>query len=128
MDVELAAFIEERLGNALDAMGVPAGPVNLTLEVLPTILEDWVTLTGAHLTMIRGEAYGPPEENFARIWDLWEPVLNAPYLTGPQKVALCMIQVKVGRLCQTPGHEDSIRDLAGYAACLDLLEGRDPSV
>lgn len=124
------AFAQDRLTNALDAMGFPspAAFATLTVEVLPAILEDYMTLTGAHLTMIRGEAYGPPDENFARIWSLWQPILESPNLTGEQKVALAMIQVKVARLCQTPDHEDSIQDLSGYAATLDLLAGREPSV
>lgn len=130
MDDAFTAFAQDRLTNALEAMGFPspAAFAALTLEVLPQIWEDYMTLTGANLTMIRGEAYGPPSENFARIWELWGPILDSPNLTGPQKVALCMIQVKVGRLCQTPDHEDSIADLAGYAATLDLLSGREPSV
>lgn len=119
----------DRLANALEAVGCPdPWPVaRLTVEVLDQ-LEDDVTLTGANLTMIRGEAYGPPEDNFARIWNLWQPILDAPHLTGPQRVALMMVQVKVSRLIATPDHEDSISDLAGYAATLDLLAGREPSV
>lgn len=130
MDSAFTGFVRDRLVNALGAMGFPspAAFAALTVEVLPQIMEDWMTLTGAHLTMVRGEDYGPPGENFARIWQLWQPILSAPNLSGEQKVSLCMIQVKVARLCQTPDHPDSIADLSGYAATLDLLAGREPSV
>lgn len=119
----------DRLENALDAMGCPTprSVAVLTLEVLDQ-LEDDVTLTGAHLTAVRGQDYGHPDINFANTWELWQPVLRAPNLTGQQKVALCMTLVKVARLIQSPEHPDSIGDLAGYAATLDLLAGRDPSV
>lgn len=131
MTDDFVDFARDRLTNALEAMGFPspAAFAALTAEVLPSIMEDHrMTLAGAHLTAVRGEAYGPPEDNFARIWELWQPVLGSPNLTGAQRVALCMIQVKVARLCQTPDHDDSIRDLAGYAATLEMLAGREPTV
>lgn len=130
MTSDFLAFAHDRLTNALEAMGFPSPRAfaALTVEVLPQIWEDYMTLTGAHLTMIRGEDYGHPSINFARIWHLWQPILDAPNLTGEQKVALCMTQVKVSRLCESPEHADSIGDLAGYAATLDLLAGREPSV
>ena len=117
----------DRLVNALEAVGCPdPRPVAvLTLEVLDQ-LEDDVTLAGAELTVIRGERYGSPGENFARIAHLWEPILGVE--VTPEKVGLCMIAVKLARLIQTPDDPDSIRDIAGYAATLDLLAGREPSV
>ena len=97
----------------------------LTLEVIDQ-LEDDVTLAGAHLTAVRGERYGHPSENFSRIASLWEPILGVE--VTPQQVGLAMIAVKLARLIETPDDEDSIRDLAGYAATLDMLAGREPSV
>jgi hypothetical protein len=73
----------------------------------------------------RMSVYGHPSENFRNIWDLWQPILDSP-IPGEQKVALCMIQVKVARLMSTPDHVDSWDDIAGYAKTgLMLLEEVD---
>ena len=63
----------------------------------------------------RGRAYGHPRPNHERIAALWQPILGVE--VTPEQVALCMVQVKVSRLVQTPGHPDSIDDIAGYAEC-----------
>ena len=117
----------DRLANALDALGCshPRSHAVLTLEVLDQ-LEDDVTLAGAHLTAVRGERYGHPAENFARIAHLWEPILGVKVST--QQVGLAMIALKLARLIETPDDPDSIQDIAGYAATLDLLAGREPTV
>jgi hypothetical protein len=118
----------ERLENALAAVGCPdPRPVAvLTLEVLSQLEDDVTTPTGAHLTAIRGERYGSPSENFRRIADLWAPIVG--HEMTEQQVGLCMIAVKLARLIQTPDDQDSIHDLAGYAATLEMLAGREPSV
>lgn len=126
----------ERLANAIIAVGGPHkrcvlcgtnayALAVLTLEVLDQ-LEDDVTLAGAHLTAVRGERYGHPSENFGRIARLWEPILGVS--VTPQQVGLAMIAVKLGRLIETPDDPDSIADIAGYAATLDMLAGREPTV
>jgi hypothetical protein len=127
----------DRLANAIVAMGGPDLPCPscgtgarnlavLTLEVLDELEDDDVTLAGAHLTAVRGARYGHPSENFARIAALWEPILGVE--VTPQQVGLAMIAVKLARLIETPDDPDSIHDLAGYAATLDMLAGREPSV
>jgi len=35
----------------------------------------------------------------------------------PEQVVLCMTCLKVARLMETPDHEDSWVDIAGYGAC-----------
>ena len=69
----------------------------------------------------RQEAYGHPFEDFSRTARLWEPILG---LTSgsitPEQVALCMIQLKVSRLCHAY-KRDSAVDIAGYAKTLDLV-------
>lgn len=119
----------DRLANALDAMGCghPLAHARLTLEVLDQLGDD-VTLAGAHLTAVRGERYGSPSDNFGRIWYLIQPVLSAEHLTGEEKVGLIMLCVKLARLIQTPDDEDGLRDLAGYAATMQILAGREPTV
>lgn len=73
----------------------------------------------------RPKSYGPPEQNFDRIarrWNAhlenryWEPGLNLPELDATD-VAVMMADVKLARIEESPGHEDSWVDLAGYAAC-----------
>ena len=64
--------------------------------------------------------YGHPFENFSLIAMLWEPVLNVPIT--PEQVAMCMIQLKVSRLVNSPDHRDSVIDLAGYAGCLGKIQ------
>ena len=64
----------------------------------------------------RGESYGPMHLNMERIATLWSVCLNLP--VTPVQVAMCMIAVKMARLVQTPKHQDSATDIAGYAAVL----------
>ena len=63
----------------------------------------------------RGESYGDVRENHERIASLWSVVLGQDI--SPERVVLCMTCVKVARLIQTPDHEDSWVDIAGYGAC-----------
>ena len=70
------------------------------------------------LELVTGEReadYGTPEENFTRIADMWTAYLGKD--VSPPDVAAMMALVKVARLANTPYHEDSWVDLAGYAAC-----------
>ena len=62
----------------------------------------------------RAEAYGPPQVNFRRIADLWQPIFGIG--VTPSQVALALAQLKVARLIQSPDHEDSWIDAAGYIA------------
>lgn len=73
----------------------------------------------------RNRAYGPPEDNFARIARLWNIHLvnrgivadvDSPALTLAD-VAMMLVLLKVGRLSETEDHFDSWTDIAGYAAC-----------
>lgn len=81
---------------------------------------------GARLTRERGERYGTPAENFGRIAGIWGVVLGVEIT--PEQVGLCMLGVKLARLVETPDDPDSLADLAGYAATLELLAGREPTV
>lgn len=70
----------------------------------------------------RAQSYGPPEESFGRIAELlnalgfrhesYEGKLRG--LNGTD-VAMALIQLKVSRLVNSPDHEDSWVDIAGYA-------------
>lgn len=63
----------------------------------------------------RANDYGPVKENFERIAALWSVVLGNT-ITWEQ-VALCLVQLKVSRLVNSPNHKDSWLDIAGYAGC-----------
>ena len=71
----------------------------------------------------RGEDYGPIKENFQRIADFWATwlihrgIISDPLLIEPLDVAMMNDLQKTSRLIETPDHEDSIVDKAGYAAC-----------
>lgn len=71
----------------------------------------------------RADVYGGPEDSFQLIARLWEPYLTAKCISldgaciEPEDVAVMMGLLKVARLAQSPDHEDSWVDLAGYAAC-----------
>lgn len=63
----------------------------------------------------RTQNYGPPEQGFKNIAEIWSVILGTP-ITSAQ-VAQCMVGLKLARLIQSPGHKDSWVDIAGYAAC-----------
>jgi hypothetical protein len=71
----------------------------------------------------RQQEYGPALENFQNIADLWSVILKTE-VTADQ-VAMCMIQVKVARLIQAPGHFDSWMAIAGYAGCKEKMMNGD---
>jgi len=74
--------------------------------------------------MSRGEAYGGVEDNFANIADLWTLWLDGSDGRVTSKdVAVMLALVKIARLKSDIDHQDSIVDLAGYAACLGELTG-----
>ena len=62
----------------------------------------------------RGADYVSMYENHERIAVIWTVILGKE-VTADQ-VALCMAGVKMARLIQSPNHNDSWLDLAGYAA------------
>lgn len=73
----------------------------------------------------RRKAYGHPENNFGRISALWNAYLSgkpsgALPITNTD-VSLLMILMKVARLIESPDHRDSLVDLAGYAATVEML-------
>lgn len=76
------------------------------------------TILDAARTAITGQRqrdYGNPTENFQRIADLWSTALGHQFT--PADVGIALILLKVARLSHTPGHVDSLIDIAGYAAC-----------
>jgi Domain of unknown function (DUF6378) len=64
----------------------------------------------------REAAYGDPARSFAIIAARWSLTLGRQIT--PSQVALCMIDLKLARLCLDPTHRDSMIDVIGYAALL----------
>jgi hypothetical protein len=67
----------------------------------------------------RGRIYGSSRTNHERISELWSAYLG-DYIS-PMQASMCMLLVKVSRLTETPAHQDSIKDLIGYAAIYNSL-------
>jgi len=67
----------------------------------------------------RGENYGDVRENMAETAKRMS--LTLEYTVSPATVCLLMIDLKLARLKETPGHLDSVLDIMGYAALLAEL-------
>jgi hypothetical protein len=67
----------------------------------------------------RRESYGDPPEFMTALAERWSITLGCPIT--PAQVVLCLIDLKLTRLKHDPTHQDSICDLAGYAAILQEL-------
>lgn len=110
-DVE-AGLEARRVAQVAAAVRTPPRYPNLT------ILEEAAAATSGP----RQEDYGHPAEDFARTGRLWSAILGQP--VSPDEVGLCMVALKVSRLVNTPGHRDSLVDLAGYARTLEMIQDR----
>jgi hypothetical protein len=64
----------------------------------------------------RGAAYGDAATSMATVAARWSITLGHP--VTPAEVVLCLIDLKLARLAHNPKHQDSVCDLAGYAAVL----------
>jgi len=73
------------------------------------------------VSLDRQVQYGAPSEDFARTAAMWEPLLGLPPgAISPEKIAYCMIAVKLSRLCHGYKH-DSVVDICGYAKTASLI-------
>jgi hypothetical protein len=89
-----------------------------------------VSGTGKRLTDDRQARYGSPEQNWTRAAALYSAVLGDKLREPitPAEVGLLAMAWKVSRLCASPNDRDSLEDLAGYAAAMQLLHGETPTV
>jgi hypothetical protein len=83
----------------------------------------------------RSEDYGDKYENHMRIAKLWTIWLNERVRTWdteddednanieitPYDVAMMMLLVKIARLMNSPGHQDSHIDIAGYVSIMEEI-------
>jgi len=63
----------------------------------------------------RQDHYGPPEDSFKRIGDLWTAYLEHEVVITPVDAANMMALMKIARLANGP-HLDSYVDACGYLA------------
>ena len=64
----------------------------------------------------RSAAYGTPSKSMELLAKRWSITLGHP--VTPAQAVLCLIDLKLTRLAHDPRHQDSILDIAGYAAVL----------
>ena len=85
-----------------------------------------ILIEAAHLIYNdREQDYGTPQENFKRIATLWSVVLGIPI--KEHQVALCMNQVKVARLVESPKKTDGWVDAAAYMGIGGELATEEPA-
>lgn len=70
----------------------------------------------------RQASYGHPIEDFTRTGRMWGAILGTDDVP-PEKVALCMIAVKMSRECNRPKRDNAV-DIAGYAETLHMVRER----
>lgn len=99
-----------RAREMLDAAAIATGP-----SVTKPILEE------AHDVIYgeREQTYGDPGKNLRAIAEFWSTYLDHPVTY--QDVCNMMVLMKVARLKNTPGHHDSLVDIAGYTALQDRV-------
>lgn len=67
----------------------------------------------------RRKIYGDPAASMAVVAKRWSITLGRA--VTPAEVVLCLIDLKLARLGHDPKHQDSILDVAGYAAVLQEI-------
>ena len=87
--------------------------------------EDILSKAGGLINGGRQEKYGSALVNHERIAAGWRVILDKQDIT-PGQVATCMAWLKIARLVESPAHEDSWVDLAGYAALAGEMETSTP--
>jgi hypothetical protein len=87
-------------------------------------MNRYQVLAAAEAAVKEGEfRYGSPDKNFERIRALWNTILGDKMHDeiSAADVGMMMICIKLARLIETPDHQDSAVDLAGYAALLQEI-------
>jgi hypothetical protein len=87
-------------------------------------MNRYQVLAAAEAAVKEGEIrYGSPDKNFERIRALWNTILGDKMHDeiSAADVGMMMIGIKLARLIESPDHEDSAVDLAGYAALLQEI-------
>ena len=80
----------------------------LTMTSRTEFLDEIATILSA-----RGSVYGSSQSNHERISELWSAYYG-DYIS-PMQVSIMQLLVKVSRLAETANHQDSVKDIIGYA-------------
>lgn len=80
------------------------------------ILEEAARLTRGD----RQNAYGPPNQDFARTAKMWSALKGVEFT--PAEVAMFMICLKLSRETHQKKRDNTV-DMAGYARCLAICQG-----
>lgn len=80
---------------------------------------DEMLTNAASIVAGRRGSYGDPATSMAVLAQRWSITLGQP--VTPAQAVLCLIDLKLTRLAHDPTHQDSICDLAGYAAILQEI-------
>lgn len=70
----------------------------------------------ASIVAERRRSYGEPATSMEVVAKRWSLTLGRE--VTPAQVVLCLIDLKLVRLAHDPTHQDSLVDVAGYAAVL----------
>lgn len=86
-----------------------------------TVPEDGmdVLVKASKVCLDRGWHYGDPFIKYNKVAKIWSQILGEE--VTPQQVVLMMMAIKIVRLSNDPGHEDSVVDIAGYAQVYGML-------
>ena len=95
----------------------PLGPVPAPLPVQTVLEEAQFLIHGP-----RQGDYGHPFDDFSRTGRIWGAILGIPDVP-PEKVALCMVGVKLSRQVNKP-KRDNLTDGCGYLGTIELIEKR----
>ena len=104
----------------VSAMSRSARKVDLATEVIAQELNrvsgEMMLKHAASVFADRSNQYGEPRKFFEALTKRWSLTLG--HSVTPDQVVRCLIDLKLTRLDNNPKHQDSIMDLAGYAAVL----------
>lgn len=92
--------------------------IGTSLPPVQSILDEAKALTSGD----RNRDYGHPADDYGRTAAMWSAILGVE-VTARQAI-LCMVAVKISRLCHSPDHRDSVVDVAGYADCYQRVTER----
>lgn len=68
----------------------------------------------------RQKDYGSATETHERVAAIWSQILGKQ--VSAEQVVLCMVGLKMARLCKNIDHEDSWMDIAGYVGVWDKMQ------
>lgn len=83
-------------------------------SAIPMLEEALQLVNGA-----RQKSYGSPLDNWTATARILSSIVGKEL--SAEQAALLMIGVKLARLATSPNHRDSLVDIAGYIAVIDLI-------